>query len=107
MLDAAFARGESFPRLNKKANLAHIVFDYGLSPQCSDEEIYQKATLENRLVLTINFKDFRKLVKNNKSGVVAIPSELSNENIDSLLSEFVSGKNPQDYYGKAAKVLSD
>ena len=76
LLDAAFARPRTFTRLYKKANVTHVVFDYNLPPQCSDEEIYLLAVKENRFVVTINYQDFKKLVKKRKPGIIAIPSEL-------------------------------
>ncbi len=104
LLDSAFARTQLFPRLRKKANLAHAYHDCGLPRQAEDEEIYQKAIEENRFVLTINFDDFRKLVKKNKPGVIGIESQLSNEEIDKKVSEFLSKKNPDDYMGKDIKI---
>lgn len=103
-MDSAFARPKAFPKLNKKANLAHAVYDCGLSVQAEDKEIYQKAVEENRFVLTINFKDFKKLVKVGRSGIIGIESQLSNDEIDKLVSNFLSGKDPQDYIGKAIKI---
>ena len=104
LLDAAFARPREFPKLSKKANLAHAVHDLGLSPQAEDEEIYQKAVQEKRFVLTINFKDFKKLVKKNLSGIIAIESQLSNGEIDEIFTRFISTKNPDDFIGKAVKL---
>ncbi|OGG14738.1 hypothetical protein A2773_03940 [Candidatus Gottesmanbacteria bacterium RIFCSPHIGHO2_01_FULL_39_10] len=60
LLDAAFAKSSIFKRLQKKANIKHIVFDLDLSSQSSDEEIYDVASKENRFVVTINYKDFQK-----------------------------------------------
>ncbi len=104
LLDSAFAQPPAFPKLRKKANLAHAVYDLNLSTQAEDEEIYQKATEENRLVLTINFKDFKKLIKKNRTGIFGIESQLSNEKIDSKVTNFISGKNPDEFWGKATKV---
>ncbi len=104
LLDAAFARPRTFARLSKKANVTHVVFDYNLPPQCSDEEIYQLAVKEDRFVVTINYQDFRKLVKKGKPGIISIPSELSNQEIDQLLCRFLLMKNPGDYVGSAIKV---
>jgi len=104
LLDSAFAKPESFPKLKKKANLVHAVHDLKLSPQSEDEEIYQKAMDKNRFVLTVNFKDFRKLVRKDKPGIIGIESQLTNDEIDKKVSDFVSGKNPKDYFGKAVKV---
>lgn len=104
LLDSAFANVNAFPKLKKKANLAHAVHTYGLSYQVEDKEIYQKAVTENRFVLTINFKDFRKLVKKGKTGIIGIESQLSNAQIDDLVSDFLSGKDPDNYLGKAIKL---
>jgi len=67
--------------------------------------IFIKKAIGNKcLVLTINFKDFRRFVKDNKSGVIGINSQLSNGNIDKLVAKFISGKNPQDFLGKGTKI---
>ena len=104
ILDSAFAKPRFFPILSKKYNLAHVVHTYGMSPQASDQEIYQKAVSENRFVLTINFKDFKKLVKVSKPGIFGIESQLTNETIDKLVSKFLSGKDPQDFVGMAVRI---
>jgi len=75
-----------------------------MSQQASDEEIYRKATSENRFVLTINFKDFKKLVKGGKVGIFGIESQLANETIDKTVSKFLSGKDPDDFIGKAVRI---
>lgn len=93
-----------FPKLKRKANLSHVVHYLGLSWQAEDEEIYQKAIEEDRFVLTINFKDFRKLVKEGKSGVIGIESQLSNKEIDKLVTKFISNKDPEDFIGIATKI---
>ncbi len=104
LLDSAFAKPSTFPKLCKKANVAHAVHDIGLSPQAEDEEIYQKAIQTSRFVLTINFKDFKKLVKKGKPGIFGIESQLTNQQIDKKVSEFLSNKNPSDFIGKATKI---
>ena len=104
LLDSAFAKPEFFPQLKKKANLAHTVHDLGLSTQAEDEEIYQRAVKEDRFVLTVNFKDFKKLVKKDEPGIIGIESHLANQEIDKLVSDFISGKDPEDFVGKAIKI---
>lgn len=103
-MDSAFAKPESFPKLRKKANIAHVVHDCGSSFQAEDDEIYQKAIEENRFVLTINFKDFKKMVKKGRSGIIGIESQLSNKEIDELVTKFISNKDPEDFIGKATKI---
>ncbi|MBI2327316.1 DUF5615 family PIN-like protein [Candidatus Curtissbacteria bacterium] len=104
LLDSAFAKPGQFPKLSKKANVSHSVHDCHLPIQAEDKEIYQKAIEENRFVLTVNLKDFKKLVKIGKPGILGIESQLSNEEIDKLVTNFISGKDPDDFVGKAIKI---
>ncbi len=93
-----------FPTLCKKANVAHIVHDYGFSYQAEDEHIYQKAIEDKRIVVTINFKDFHKLVKPGQPGIIGIPSQLTNSEIDAILSRFISLNKVEDCIGKGIKI---
>ena len=104
LLDAAFARPSVFNQLAKKANISHVVWDLGKSNQVSDEEIYQLATKEDRFVVTINCSDFKKLVFHERAGIIGVPPYLSNEEIDKLLADFLSGKDPSQYWGKPTMV---
>lgn len=105
MLDTAFAQAKDFPHLSKKANVKNAYFDLGLPKQCSDEEIFQKAFETNRFVVTINFDDFRNFVKPNKPGIIGIPSQLTNADIDALLTKFVSLNTVESCKGKAIKTV--
>lgn len=104
LFDVAFAHPSLFKRLTKKANLAHARHTYNISPQAEDKDIYQLAVKENRFVVTINYEDFKKLVKKDKAGIIGIPPYLSNEQIDKILTDFISEKDPEDYKGKAIKI---
>lgn len=104
MLDTAFAPIKDFPLLAKKVNLKNAYFDFGLPKQCDDSEIYQRAIADNRFVLTINFDDFNRLIKKNKPGIIGIPSQLTNAEIDRKVSAFLTDKNPDDFLGEAMKI---
>lgn len=93
-----------FVNLCKKANVKHPVLDYGLSPQAEDKDIYNLAIKHDFFVVTINYKHFKRLVLKNKPGVIAIPAELSNEKIDSLLSQFVSENDPDELWGRSIRI---
>lgn len=84
--------------------MKNAYFDFGLPKQCEDSEIYQRAIADNRFVLTINFDDFNKLIKKGKPGIIGIPSQLTNEEIDRKVSAFIAMKNPDDFLGKATKI---
>ena len=72
--------------------------------QCEDEEIYQKAIEKNRFVVTINFDDFKKLVKKKRPGIIGIPSQLNNEKMDEVLAKFVSENTVDECIGKGIKI---
>lgn len=82
----------------------HVRSDFDLPRQAEDSEIYNLAVRNNMFVVTMNFKHFKKLVRKNSPGVFVLDSGLSNEQIDTTLSKFISGKNLKDYYGKTIKV---
>lgn len=104
ILDSAFAAPSVFKKLCKKAAVKHIRHTYNFPQQAEDEEIYEFAVKKQMFVVTINFKDFQRLVKKGKPGILALDSGLSNEQMDVALTKFVSGKNPQEYFGKAIRV---
>lgn len=104
LLDTEFAKPSTFKKLQKKASIKHVRHNFNLPRQAEDEEIYNIAKKEELFVVTMNFKHFKKLVRRNSPGVFSLDSGLSNEQIDTILSNFVSGKNPNNYYGKAVKI---
>lgn len=104
VLDSAFAKLEFFPKLSKKAKIYHCVYDFGLSRQAEDSDIYQKAFEEGCFVLTVNFDDFKKLVKKDGPGIFGIESQLTTAKMDAKAAKFISGKDPNDFIGKAIKI---
>lgn len=62
------------------------------------------AQREERFVLTMNYKHFKRFVRKDTVGIIAIPGELSNEQIDKLVSQFLVDKDPDEYMGKAIKI---
>lgn len=103
LLDTAFAHPFVFKRLSKKTNLKHVRHDYNLPREADDEDIYDLATREKRFVVTQD-KGFDRQTKVKGTGVLIIPSYLTNEEMDKILSDFISGKDPDDFVGKATKV---
>ena len=103
LLDSAFAKPQVFKKLCKKAYVKHIRHDFNLAPETEDEVIYTLASQKGMFVVTLDL-GFRKLTKQNTAGVFMLISGLSNEEIDESLSNFISGKNPEDYKGKSTKI---
>ncbi len=102
-MDESFTRKEIFIRLIKKAKVIHVfeLFHHG---QIEDSDIYKEAIKDNRFVVTFNFKHFKKLVQKGRPGIIGLPADVSNEEIDLMLTDFVSKYNPDNYLGKAIKI---
>ena len=49
-------------------------------------------------------EDFKNIVKPTKAGVILISPYLSTRQMDDLLTDFIRGKNPDDFLGKATKI---
>lgn len=103
MLDSAFAKPSIFKRLFKKVNLTHIRYTYHLAPQTEDRYIYHLASQKKIILVTLD-NDFKALIIPKGAGVFIIPSYLSNDEIDAVLTDFVAGKNPEGFQGKATKI---
>lgn len=99
----AFAHPLKFVKLRKKANITHARYTYNLARKTEDKRIYNLATKENK-ILVVQDNDFKLYAKYKGAGVLIIPSYLSNKQIDNLLTDFISGKNPDDFLGKAIKI---
>lgn len=104
-MDEAFPHQRMFPRLSKKANVRHIVHDFIHRRQIDDKEIYDIAVFDNRFVVTINFKDFKKFVVKDRPGIIALPSDLTIKDIERVLLKFISTTTPNECMGKAIKLL--
>lgn len=95
-----------FTKLNKKTNLKHVRHDYSLSREAADDEIYKLATQENRIIITQD-QGFDKQLKIKGTGILILPSHLTNAEMDTILLDFLSNKKPVDFIGKATKVKTD
>src|SRR3989344_5799523 len=58
-----FKRDYPYLTITKKDKLLHAVHSLGLSRQAEDSHIYQKAIEANCFVLTVNFRDFKKFIR--------------------------------------------
>jgi predicted nuclease of predicted toxin-antitoxin system len=103
LLDSPFAPPKTFKMLSKKANIAHIYHTYKLSKQTDDIDIYNLGCKVKRIIISTD-NNFKKCVRSNGVGVLILPPYLSTIDMDKLLSNFVSGKNPDDFKGKSIKL---
>lgn len=100
LLDEGFHLRNRLPILNSRFNVKHVAADYkqiGLS----DSKVYELANKEDRLLVTYNIKDFRKLLTTrSKTGVIGVSSNLTVEQIDKKLTALLTKSTKKELYGK-------
>lgn len=93
-----------FPCLNKLFDVKHVRDDLhcvGLS----DPQVYALATTLNRIVVTLNSKDFRELVTSQKAaGVIGISPRLSWHHIDTKLTALLIRKSEKALLSKYTPI---
>ena len=68
-----------FPRLNSRFDVKHIRDDFNLAG-LADPEVYRLAVKEQRVLVTLNEKDFLPLVGTQKDmGVIGVSPHLSSD----------------------------
>lgn len=99
LLDECCAVRKYFPRLNNFHHVEHVVEDCkkgGLK----DPEVYKLACSKGYLLITINEKDFSKLVKRNGAGIIGVSGNMKPDQIDSKLMTFLRKNSPKMLKGK-------
>lgn len=107
LLDENMPIRSTFPRLNHRFDVKHIVADLkqiGLP----DTAVYALACKHKRLLVTFNEKDFRDLAKHTKdSGIIGISANLSNEQIDKKLTSLLTKETPGSLFGKRTMITGE
>lgn len=66
-----------------------------------DKQVYEIAVKQNRIIVTYNVRDFKKLAKLNKNaGVIGVSQGLNPEQLDSKLNSLLSKSTEKSFYGK-------
>jgi predicted nuclease of predicted toxin-antitoxin system len=100
LLDEGFYRRHRLPRLDQRYDVKHITGDLH-EEGLSDAEVYEIARKDNRIVVTYNEKDFRKLAgKSLESGVIGISDNMTAKQIDTKLIALLRKSKPKDLFGK-------
>jgi hypothetical protein len=86
-------------RLNAHFDVKHIKHDLHHGGM-DDPDIYELAGTLGRIILTINVKDFRPLLRDNAPGVIGIPEGWSAPRIDTKLTAFLMHHSPAYFRGR-------
>lgn len=98
LLDENLSKRTSFPRLNSRYDVKHVVQDYH-KQGVSDDEVYKLGISSGRIIITINKKDFTNFPSNKKTGVIGLSPNLTIDQIDSKITSFLSKSNMSHVYG--------
>lgn len=107
LLDEGLPPTKKFPRLNQRFNIKHVVLDKNLQG-AKDEELCKIAILESRIIITLNDKDFKKLVMKYKlMKVVGLSANLTTDQIDKKLTALLVRHKNKQTLGRHTYISSD
>ncbi|MBI2611917.1 DUF5615 family PIN-like protein [Candidatus Gottesmanbacteria bacterium] len=105
LLDENISPRDTFPIINNRHNIRHLVHDLNKTG-ISDEEVYALAKESKRLIVTFNKKHFEELAPNSKdTGIIAISTNVSDEQIDKKLTALLSRKTKSELFGKFHYII--
>ena len=97
LLDENMPPRQRFPRLNSRFDVKHIRDDLHQAG-LKDPPVHELAKTLNRLIITFNGDDFRKMVvQSTKTGVINISQNFRNDQIDAKLTDYLQ-KAAQEHY---------
>lgn len=103
LLDEALPPRQKFPQTNKIFDVKHLKHDLSL-PGLADSVVYKIAQELERLIVTSNTKDFRKLLRGKKTGVIGVSMALKTEEIDKRLCSLLKKTPKGRLFGKITKI---
>ena len=99
LLDEGLYSRKSLKRINSRYNIRHIKHDLNKGG-ITDDEIYQIACEQKRIIITYNIDDFKKLaIKSKETGVVGVTQGLTPEQLDIRLNSLLSKSSENSFYG--------
>ena len=106
LLDEALPPRQRFLQTNKIFDVKHISHDLRLSG-LADSVLYQLAKKIERLIVTTNVKDFKKLLKGKETGIIGISMALKTKDIDKKLCSLLKKSSKGNLFGKITKITRE
>jgi predicted nuclease of predicted toxin-antitoxin system len=105
LIDECLPPRQNFPSLNNCCDVKHIIGDYKMGG-ANDTAVYDKARSVDRILITLNIKDFRPMIEQERNlpSIIGVSPRLSNEQIDNKVSSFVRSLKPGDFVDKYFKI---
>jgi predicted nuclease of predicted toxin-antitoxin system len=107
LLDENMAARQLFPRLNSRFDVKHIRDDFHITG-IKDPAVYELARKTNRLIITFNGDDFRKLVaQSRETGVINVSTNLRADQIDTKLTALLTKANKNAFLGELTQLTGE
>jgi predicted nuclease of predicted toxin-antitoxin system len=106
LLDEHLPPRQILSSLNAHFDVKHINHDLNLAG-LADPEVYTLASSQGRIILTINVKDFRALLREDSPGVIGIPENWSAQRIDSKLAALLMKHGPNYFRGRYRSLAAE
>ncbi len=100
LLDENVSPRTRFPILNSRHDVKHLVHDLKKSG-ITDLEVYILAKKTKRLIITFNKKHYEEIADKNKdTGIIAVSTNVSDEQIDKKITSLLSRNKKNRLYKK-------
>ncbi|MBI2338625.1 DUF5615 family PIN-like protein [Candidatus Daviesbacteria bacterium] len=107
LLDEGFFYKQSLPITNSRFNVKHIKGDYKYT-SLSDPKVYAFAVKEDRIIVTLNVKDYKPLAPLSKlTGVIGVSANLSLDQIDKKLTALLTKSTKKSLLGKLSTISEE
>lgn len=103
LLDEGLPPRKVLKSCNQTWNIKHVRDDFGLGG-ATDIAVFEVAKKENRILITFNTKDFRKLLSKHDPSILDISSKIPTDKLDALIMKQVMSLGSSDLNGKIFKV---
>jgi len=100
LLDEGIFRRQALKRLNSRYSVKHVSHDLK-KDGISDQEVYDIARRQKRIIITYNIVDYKKLVhQSSDTGVIGVTQWLTPDKLDIKLNALLSKSAEKTFYGK-------
>src|SRR5512144_115010 len=103
LLDEHLPPRQRLAHLNERFDVKHIKHDLHLGG-LDDAPIHELARARQRIILTSNVKDFRRLLREDSPGIISIPETWSAERLDTKLTALLTKHGPAYFTGRVRNL---
>lgn len=104
LLDEGLYPRKFLKRINSRYDIKHIKHDLRKAG-IEDNEVYEVASSQKRIIITYNTRDFRRLARRSRdTGIIGVPQGFTPERLDTRLNALLSRGSEKTFYGKYTSI---